>query len=55
MTKKLIPFSMRFTPELKAKLQKLADAENRSLSNYLETHIPRWVEAEEEATKGKRK
>ena len=52
---KLAPFSMRFTPELKARLQALADGENRSMSNYLETRIPKWIEAEEAAVKAKRR
>ena len=30
---------IRITPELKEKLQALADAENRSISNYIENLI----------------
>lgn len=33
---KTAPFSMRLSPELKAKLQRLADADRRSLTNYIE-------------------
>lgn len=33
------PFSMRLPPELKAELQKLAAAENRSLTNFIETRL----------------
>lgn len=50
---KLLPTSMRFTAEMKARLQALADADNRSLSNYLETKIAHLVEEEE--AKAKRK
>lgn len=34
---KTLPFSMRMLAPLKANLQKLADADNRSLTNYIET------------------
>ncbi len=33
---KTVPMSFRLTPELKAKLQSLADADRRSLTNYIE-------------------
>ena len=46
---------MRFTAEMKARIQALADADSRSLSNWLETRIARVVEQEEAAAKGKRK
>lgn len=36
---KTVPFSMRLDPALKAKLQKLADADKRSLSNFLELRL----------------
>jgi predicted transcriptional regulator len=36
---KTAPFSMRLPPELKARLQKLAEAENRSLTNFIETKL----------------
>ena len=52
---KLVPTSMRFTAEMKARIQALADADSRSLSNWLETRIARVVEQEEAAAKGKRK
>lgn len=32
---------IRITPELKEQLQKLADAENRTISNYVENMIIR--------------
>lgn len=32
---------IRISPEMKEKLQKLADAENRSVSNYIENLIIR--------------
>lgn len=32
---------IRISPELKAKLQKLAEAENRTVSNYIENLIIR--------------
>lgn len=51
---KLYPTSMRFTREMKSRLQALADADNRSLSNYLETKIARMVEEEEAKLKGRK-
>jgi len=36
---KTAPFSMRLDPELKARLQALADKEHRSLTNYLEVKL----------------
>lgn len=36
---------MRLPPELKDALQKLADADNRSLTNYVETLLRQHVEA----------
>jgi predicted HicB family RNase H-like nuclease len=36
-TKRTAPFSMRLDPELKAALEAQAAAENRSLTNYVET------------------
>lgn len=38
-----MPFSMRLDPALKEALQKLADEENRSLTNYIETQLRRIV------------
>lgn len=38
---------IRITPELKEKLQALADAENRSISNYIENLIKIEVEKRE--------
>lgn len=42
---KTLPFSMRLDSDLKAALQKLADAENRSLTNYVETLLKEAVKA----------
>jgi hypothetical protein len=36
MTQKTLPFSMRLDPAMKAELMKLAEAEGRSLTNYIE-------------------
>lgn len=44
--------SFRFKPELKAKLQRLADTDRRSVTNYVEVMLEKHVE---EAEKGKRK
>lgn len=52
---KLAPFSIRFTPEIKALLQALADSENRSMSNYLETRLPVWLAADDAQKKSQRK
>ena len=35
---------LRVTPELKSKLQDLADAENRTISNYIENLIKQEIE-----------
>lgn len=43
---KTAPFSMRLPVELKAALQKLADKENRSLTNYIETKLRDLVQVE---------
>lgn len=48
------PFSMRMDADLKAELQKLALAENRSLTNYVDTVLREHV-AEREKREGKRK
>ena len=45
-------FSLRLDPKLKEKLQSLADADRRSLTNYVEVLLQIHVE---EATKGRRK
>lgn len=47
---KTVPFSMRLPPALKAELQKLADKENRNLTNYIETKLYEIV-AKERAKK----
>jgi len=41
MTKKTAPLSLRLDPDLKAALQKRAEAENRSLTNFIETELKR--------------
>lgn len=38
---------IRITPELKAKLQTLADSENRTISNYIENLIIREISKRE--------
>jgi predicted transcriptional regulator len=40
---KTLPFSMRLDAEMKAELQKLADSENRSLTNFIETELRRII------------
>jgi len=53
---KALPFSMRFDPDLKADLQRLADAENRSLSNFIETRLRQIVaDSKAKAAGGERK
>lgn len=39
---------LRITPELKARLQELADKENRNLSNYIETILIKEIENKED-------
>lgn len=34
---RILPFSMRLEPDLKSQLLRLAAAENRNLTNYVET------------------
>lgn len=53
--RKTEPFSMRLDPDLKAKLQAKADAENRSLTNYIETVLKADVADLKLAGKGNRK
>jgi predicted transcriptional regulator len=40
---KTAPFSMRLEEDLKETLQHLADADNRSLTNYIETVLRQHV------------
>jgi predicted DNA-binding protein len=42
-----MPFPLRFTPQLRKRLEALARADNRSLTNYLLTILERHVEAAE--------
>jgi predicted transcriptional regulator len=53
--KRTAPFSMRLDDELKADLQKLADAENRSLTNFVETALRRIVAEHKGKPDAKRK
>lgn len=41
---KTVPFSMRLDPKLKDALQKLADADRRSLTNFIEARLWEIVE-----------
>jgi len=40
---KTVPLSHRLEPELKAELQRLADADRRSLTNYIEVVLEQHV------------
>ncbi len=42
---KTLPFSMRLPPELKEQLQRLAERDRRSLTNYVEKALVEHVEA----------
>ena len=42
-----MPFPLRFAPQLRKRLEALARADNRSLTNYLLTVLERHVEAAE--------
>jgi predicted transcriptional regulator len=44
--KKTAPLSHRLPPDLKEALQRLADADSRSLTNYIELVLKRHVAAE---------
>lgn len=52
---KLLPTSVRFTREMKDRLVSLADADNRSLSNFIETEMARIADQREAEAKAKRK
>lgn len=41
------PFSMRLSPGLRERIERRADAENRSLANMVETLVIRALDAEE--------
>ena len=49
---KTAPFSMRFDPELKARLQAIADKERRSLTNLIEAKL--WEVAESHSSRPRR-
>lgn len=38
---------LRITPKLKDEIQKLADAENRTITNYIETLLKKEIEKKE--------
>jgi len=40
---KTVPFSMRLDPKLKQELQRLADADKRSLTNFIEVQLAEIV------------
>jgi predicted transcriptional regulator len=44
---KTAPFSMRLDPALKKRLQKLADKERRTLTNYIESKLYEIADHEE--------
>jgi hypothetical protein len=48
---KTAPFSMRLDEDLKAALQKMADEDNRSLTNYIETLLRQHVADRKRAKK----
>jgi molybdopterin-guanine dinucleotide biosynthesis protein A len=45
------PISIRFDPELRAELEKIAQRENRKLSNLVETILRQYVEAQKRKAK----
>lgn len=48
---KTAPLSIRITPDLKAELQKLADADKRPLASYVEIVLETHVAAQGKKTK----
>ena len=50
---KTVPMSFRLDPDLKAKLQKLADQDRRSLTNYVEVLLEKHISAQPLAKPGK--
>jgi predicted transcriptional regulator len=51
MSNRTSPFSMRLPPDMKAKLQKMADRDRRSLTNYIEVVLQQHIEREEGAAR----
>ena len=51
--KRELPFSIRFEAELKAALQRFADKDRRSLTNYIEAVLHEHVEERERREKRK--
>jgi predicted transcriptional regulator len=47
MQKKTLPLSMRLDPQLKEALQRLADRDRRTLTNFIEAKLWEIVEAED--------
>jgi predicted transcriptional regulator len=47
------PFSMRMEPDLKRRLQKLADADKRNLTNYVEIQLERIADEGEQKQRRK--
>ena len=45
--KKTVPFSMRMDPELKDLLQRLADKDHRSLTNFIEKVLMEYASRQE--------
>lgn len=45
------PIAIRFDPELRAELEKIAARENRKLSNLVETVLRQYVEAQKRKAK----
>jgi predicted transcriptional regulator len=45
--KKTVPFSMRMDPELKDLLQRLADKDHRSLTNFIEKVLLEFASRQE--------
>jgi predicted transcriptional regulator len=46
------PFSMRLPPDLKERLQQLADRDHRSLTNYIEVLLLQHVEKKPASARG---
>jgi predicted transcriptional regulator len=54
--KKIAPLSIRITPDLKASLERLAEADKRSLAGYVEIALQAHVDAvDRKPSRGSRK
>ena len=54
MSTKTVPLSHRLKPEVKEELQRLADAERRSLTNFIEGILLDYLEQQREGRRARK-